>query len=622
MELDHEQKVVAMHVEGPLLLFAGPGTGKTRTLSVRVATLVQMGKAAATDILAITFTRDAATVMAERIQKLLGHDLMAINAGTFHSVALRLLQLGGRKLKVADEQCAFEEFKRALLEVGLPPDKWDPRVLFDMVAALKERLISAADYQPTANSYGEKALKSAYERYQTLLAEKRLCDFGDLILGAVEKLYADPEFLTYVQTLFPFVMVDEFQDTSVSQYEMVRCLTNLNRNLLVVGSPSQSIHEWRGANVAEIQAAFRRDFPAARAVTLTRNYRCTANIVAAATAVGSGYPDALQVAARPEGPPIELWQPANQFDEAAQIAAYILSVLDTGEVQPEHVAVLFRTHRQADVLESQLSACAIPYVVSGAQSLYQQAEVGHILAYLHLATDRDYPGALQSIINIPPRGLGPNTVSRLTGIEPVLTWDMLGAALRGGAFSPRVTSAIGTLISTVDTLSQMATENVPPDKLIEHLLEMSGYRVWAEELLDGYSQLRALEQVVQDASQFDHLPEFLRYADGRAGLSFSGGVTLTTMHAAKGLEWPVVCIAGVIEGVIPHARALKTGSGPDEERRLLYVAMTRALNRLVISAPCSQVQDGRSRDASPSRYLRLLPMNLLNIRSGIGGKQE
>jgi DNA helicase-2/ATP-dependent DNA helicase PcrA len=616
--MDEYQKAVAGHVRGPIMINAGAGTGKTTVLTVRFAALVKAGRAAASDILAVTFTREAAGVMRERVQNLIGEDVEGFNISTIHSLGHRLLRLGGGSVSVADPDDAYEIFQRAMLEVGMGSDRWDAQKLFAMVTTLKENLVGPEQYQPVGGSYLQESLRMAYTRYQALLGEAGVLDFGDLVLGAVEKLYRDPEFMSYIQTLLPYVMVDEFQDTSRSQYELVRCLVSGQGNVMVTGSPAQTIHEWRGARFKQLETAFARDFPDAPVHTLRVNYRSAGPIVRAASAVGYGYPDAEQVPDRDGGEEIQLWQPANQYEEAGRVAHLIQQLLNDGLPAPSDIAVLYRTHRQADVIESQLSACGIPYVLTGGPCLYKRPEVEDLIAYLTIAVHPNEEGPLERVVNVPPRGLGPNSVRRLKGPHPILTLDVLKAAVRGenGPLRPRVRTAAGDLLTQLTSLIARANDNTPPEEMIDLILELTGYRRWVEELLEGYSRLRAISQVREDASGYDDLLEFLQYAVERAGNNTKRGVCLSTIHMAKGREWPVVIVVGATEGLLPHARSLKQAAEPEEERRLMYVAMTRAEGRLVLSAPQAQVTDKGARSTQPSRYLRLIPRELLQVAEG------
>jgi DNA helicase-2/ATP-dependent DNA helicase PcrA len=612
-QLDETQKAVAGHKSGPLLVHAGAGTGKTSVQQFMVANLVQSGLAAPTDVLWITFTREAAGVCRDRLLMLLGQDLETKNISTVHSACLRLLNLRRRRrVKVADPEEAFDIFQRAMLQMGLTPDRWDAPVLYAQVCSKKENLVTAKDYKPLVGSFQEEALKRVYVRYQEILTEEGKLDFGDLVLTIVEELYADEDFLRYVRGLLPWVVVDEFQDTSVAQYEFIRLVTGSDDNLLCCGSPAQSIHEWRGAKYPHVRDGFRRDFPNAPEVTLPRNYRSSAMVVEAGKAIGWGYPDAQQEATRPPGDLIELWRPATQYEEAGRMAQFIARELDQGR-QAQDIAVLLRTHRQAHIFESQFSASGIPYVVSGTSRLYKRQEVTHLLTYLELGSKPQDEASVESIINSPPRGLGPNSVLRLKGTHPILTLGVLTNAVNGGngALPPRVEAAAAGLLGQLNAIGMQVAQGLPPADVIDFVLDVTGYREWAIELLDGYGRLRAMEQVQADAAGFDNLVDFLEHARKRTNEAAHVGVTISTIHGAKGREWPVVLVPGVVEGLLPHAKALKQSSEPEEERRLMYVAVTRAMDRLVLSAPVATVTEHRQVDTRPSRYLRLIPTDLL-----------
>lgn len=612
MQHDEAQAEVAGHGRGPLMVNAGPGTGKTRCLTARFAALVQAGLAAPTDILAVTFTREAAAVMRQRVQQLLGQDVEGLRISTIHSLAYSILRLGGqRRLKVAPPEEAYEHFKRAALEVGLSHERWDIKGLFHAIANLKERLIGVDQYQAIPGSIFQENLQRVYRRYQRILSEEGLLDFGDLVMKAIEKLYGDPTLLSFIQSITPFVMVDEFQDTSRAQYELIRLLVGDNRNILVVGSPAQTIHEWRGAQMNELREAFQQDFPTAGDQTLHTNYRSTGAIVEAASAVGEGYPDAVQNPSRSVGERVRVWRPADQFEEAGRVALAVRQWLNEG-ISPEEIGVLYRTHRQADPLESQLSASGIPYQMTGVERLYDRPEVRTLLAYLDLIVDSDQDGLLEQVVNVPPRGLGPNAVARIKGTDPILTMDALRTAAQGGNGLPsRVMEASAQFIAQIEQLRRV--QDLPPQTAIETILDVTGYRAWTEDLLDGRRQMQALGQVAQDAAGFDNLAAYLEYAQERATCTATGGIQLSTIHAAKGREWKMVIVVGVVEGLLPHSAALKEAQEPEEERRLLYVAMTRPKDILIISMPHRHVRSQGAREVIPSRYLRRVPRELFEV---------
>ena len=614
-QFDEAQAAVAGHGRGPLMVNAGAGTGKTRCLTVRFAALVKAGLAAPTDILAVTFTREAAGVMHQRVQKLLGEDVDGLRISTIHSLAYNVLRLGSRKrLKIVPPDEAYEHFQRACLEVGLARERWDVDALFRIVTRLKERLIGADQVQAVPGSVFQENVQRVYRRYQDILTEEGLLDFGDLVMGAVERLRDDASLTRYLQILTPFVMVDEFQDTSRSQYELVRLLMGTDQSIVVVGSPAQTIHEWRGARIGELQEAFRQSFPQAPDLTLHTNYRSTATIVGASAAVGEGYPDAAQTPYRESGEPIQVWRPADQFEEASRVALAVRQWLDEG-IPPAEIGIIYRTHRQADALENQLSAVGIPYRMSGVERLYDRSEVQTLLAYLGITLDPDQVGLLERVVNVPPRGLGPNTRTRIKGTEPVLTMAALRAAAQGrDSLSPRAVEAAARFVGQIDVLTHKA-QTLSPQETIKAVLETTGYVEWAEGLLDGHRRTQALAQVAQDAAGFEDLTAFLEYANKRAAYITTKGVQLSTIHAAKGREWRNVIVTGVLEGLLPHAAAVKEKGeeDPEEERRLLYVAMTRAKDQLVLSVPRALAYENGTRETAPSRYLRRLPKNLFEV---------
>jgi len=415
-DLDPAQQAVVEHEQGPLVVLAGPGTGKTRVLTCRVARLAEKGLASPRDVLAVTFTRKAAAEMRERVQLLLGYDVNELNISTIHSLAYRILHSGqvlltqaqGKKrLHVLEPGEAFGVLKRAALETGLTPNRWDPEMLFGEIQRAKDRLVGPDEYVRVPGSYFEKHVARAYRRYQQILEEEDKLDLADLVWKAVRLLRNNPALLAHLRALSPHVMVDEFQDTSMGQYELLRLLAGESRNLFVVASPAQALYGWRGAHVDRLLAHVRHDFPEVREVTLTSNYRSTGTIVRASREVVDGkYRDAALVPVREPGERVVVARLPTPDDEAAFVAAETSHLHEDGMPWSE-MAVLYRTHRQAYVLEKCLAQAGVPYTLGEGRRLYQREEVVQVLAYLRLAQDPDALGALDTGVNVPPRGIVP-----------------------------------------------------------------------------------------------------------------------------------------------------------------------------------------------------------------------
>jgi len=625
--LDPAQQAVVEHEQGPLVVLAGPGTGKTRVLTCRVARLAEKGLASPRDVLAVTFTRKAAAEMRERVQLLLGYDVNELNISTIHSLAYRILHSGqvlltqaqGKKrLHVLEPGEAFGVLKRAALETGLTPNRWDPEMLFGEIQRAKDRLVGPDEYVRVPGSYFEEHVARAYRRYQQILEEEGKLDLADLIWKAVRLLRNNPALLAHLRALSPYVVVDEFQDTSMGQYELLRLLAEQSRNLFVVASPAQALYGWRGAHVDRLLTHVHHDFPEVREVTLESNYRSTGTIVRASREVVDGrYRDAALVPVREQGDLVVVARLPTPDDEAAFVAAETSHLHEDGMPWNE-MAVLYRTHRQAYVLEKCLAQAGVPYTLGEGRRLYQREEVTQVLAYLRLAQDPDALGALDTVVNVPPRGIGPNSLRRIKQGRVHLTAELLAQAIAEGlnwGLREQVVEAVYELHCLItQVLPQKA--DLPPAELIQFVLDATGFVEWLRQEFDGQRRLAGIHQLQEDTAEFPHLADFLDYARERTdGFFESGrGVQLSTIHAAKGLEFDAVLVVGLEEGMLPHARALKTARDPAEERRLCYVAMTRARDRLYMLCSRTRATDGRAQPRRPSRYFGDLPRSLLEQR--------
>jgi DNA helicase-2/ATP-dependent DNA helicase PcrA len=616
------------HERGPLIVSAGPGTGKTRVLTYRVARLVEKRLAGPRDVLAVTFTRKAAAEMRERIQLLLGYDAAdgELHVSTIHSLAYGVLaaqkaQRGKKKrLDVLEPDDAFAVLKRAALETGLTPDRWDPESLFREVQYAKDRLVGPDEYVQVRGSYFEEHVARAYRRYQQILEEEQKLDLADLTWKAVQLLNRNPALLAHLRALSPFVMVDEFQDTSLGQYELIKLLVGEAHNLFVVVSPAQALYGWRGAHVEQLLAQVRQDFPETQEIALASNYRSTGAIVRASREIVNGrYADAHLTPVREMGERLVVGRLPTQDDEAAFVVAEARQLHESGTPWAE-IAVLYRTHQQAYALEKALSRAGAPYTLGDGQRLYQREEVGQALAYLRLAQDPDAEGALDAVVNTPPRGIGPNSLRRIKQGQPYLTAELLAKAVAEGlAWGLRdqvVESTCGLLAFVTQELPRRA--DLPPAELLRYVLDATGFEKWLLEEYDGYRRLASIRQVHEDAAEYATLSDFLDYAFERSDGFFetSRGVQLGTIHAAKGLEFAAVFVVGLDEGTLPHARALKTAADPAEERRLCYVAMTRAKDRLYMLCPQARVADDKAQPRRPSRYFGDLPPELIEKGQG------
>lgn len=607
---------VVHHVSGPLEIQAGHGTGKTTLLLTRYARLVRERLAWPYEVLLLTFTRRAALELRERLQLLLDEDTDDLPILTLHAFARRLLasQPDHRHhtLTIYDPNHAFRVLRRAMADMRLPETVWPPAFVAGLMADAKEQGLGPVAFTTVQDSPAQQALARVYERYQALLAQARALDFADLVLEASRLLRADAGLLAELQQRYRFLMVDEFQDTSLGQYALVRLLAGPGENLVVAASAAQSIYEWRHAHYPRLSAQFRADFPKAPLVCLQDNFRSTQQIVAAAGALfrPGQYPDVDLTARRGAGEPIRDVRVPSEHDEAAFVAGEA-SRLAQGGTPLSEMAVLFRTNRQSALLEHAFMRQRMPYVLPGQQRLYHRREVRDVLAYLALATTGD-EAALNQVINTPPRGLGPVALRLLRGRQGGISWARLVEAMsepEAIGLRPSTVQAIERFWDMVQALRKTAG-SLPPAELINRVLEDTGYRAWLADELDGPLRLNSIHELRREAEGYPDTARFLAGIGAQIEADLERpdeeGVTFLTIHAAKGLQFKVVFVVGLEEGLLPAAKAVD-GAGEAGERRLAHVAFSRACDLLYLVSARSRELGGRRVYPRPSRYLGTIP---------------
>jgi len=663
--LNPQQRQAVEKIDGPLLVLAGAGSGKTRTLTYRIANILDQGRASPHGVLAITFTRKAAWEMRRRLEELAGKEAADITAVTFHSLGFKLLSaeagtLGYKpeKLVVYDAVEAERLLQRAIQEMNTDggstgarssangQSHWTIETVAPIIERAKDNLYGADDFVRVKGDFFEESIAQIYRRYQQLLLENNAVDYGDLIRLSVQLLKQNPGTLEFYQNLFRYVSVDEFQDTSFAQYQLVRHLVWRHRNLGCVGSPVQAIYSWRGADIHNILQRFREDFRDAPMVVLSENYRSTATILGAAQSVVAELPyrDAERLRTENEGGAPVIVVPLNtDWDEANYIANEIQRLDQARFCPPEDCAVLFRTRAQGRLLEQVFMHLGLPYTLVGDFKFFERREVKDVLAYLRVVYDTPAlaggarvfdASALQRIINRPSRGLGPASLQKLQAGEPELNFAAL-SGLHNRTDLPKkiLDAAIGFADLIFGDLPCAAKEKSLPD-FFDYVLERTGYLAWVEQDPDAKRRTANLRLLRAMTTRYEHsgssgsndaLGAFL--ADiatlsavdgGDAGVELPSeerGVTMATIHAVKGLEFPVVFIAGLEEGIFPHVRAMKTPEGMEEETRLAYVAMTRAMSLLYLTYARSRSVGNEMKEHSPSRFLAAIPKPLVEHRS-------
>ena len=643
--LNPSQRYAVELTEGPLMVIAGAGSGKTRVLTHRIAYLVHTGLSSPHAILALTFTQKAAREMRDRLDILLGERAEQLMLGTFHALALRIVKTEGQKLgydisrlRVFDAAHARAALQQAMRQAKLDERRWDAAQIADAIARAKQQLRNPDAFVRVNGDVYETTVGRVYTIYQQILKQANAVDFDDLLMLAAQLLRDDADVREFYATIYRYVLVDELQDVSELQYLLMRRIAERHENICVVGSPAQAIYGWRGASAPAILNRFERDFPTAEVIVLDQNYRSTQTIITAANAIihePSTAPDlrrtgpALAEREKPlwthnaAGMPITLKTAASESDEAKHVITEIVSLIQDDGFRADQCMVLFRTHRLARPLEQALLRAGLPYTLEGDNSFFNRKEVKDMLAYLSLAHNPDNPLALERVINVPPRGLGPKALEAIKAGEPQLSLTLLLNALAEENLKPTIREALQGFHDLVLGTLYEAGGSLPLGDLFDLTLEATGYQLWLAEQAGDAQRLANLDELrrlalrqpeVDDPRRAlgDFLNDIALLAESDPLYLDHGGVKLITIHTAKGLEARAVFLIGLEEGVFPHQRALGTQAELNEERRVFYVGLTRAMERLYLSyARTRGGPDGRLHDHAPSRFVREIPRNLI-----------
>ncbi|HZO98028.1 MAG TPA: UvrD-helicase domain-containing protein [Gaiellaceae bacterium] len=627
-DLNEAQREAVVTTEGPLLVVAGAGSGKTRVLTYRVAHLLAACGVEPNEVLAITFTNKAAGEMRERIEAMVGPKARAIWILTFHAACGRILRreaprLGYRSnFTIYDQADQIRLVRACLEELERDPKRFVPRGVHAQISNAKNDLVGPEEYAARVASFYDQTVADVYALYQRRLYASNAVDFDDLLMLAVDVLRRFPEAHERWAKTFRYVLVDEYQDTNHAQYVLLRLLTDASGNVMAVGDPDQSIYGFRGARIDNI-LDFERDFPGTRTIALEQNYRSTNAILGAANAVIAHNRERKEKrlwSDLGEGEPVHAVEVEDEHAEARFVAAEIAALVEGGTSLAE-VAVVYRTNAQSRVLEDVLVRQGVPYRVIGGPRFYERAEIKDVLAYLQVIDNPYDSVSLVRIANRPRRGVGDTSLARLQTLadgEGISLWEALGRADEAG-LAPASLRAVQALHSLLQSLQAGALE-LPVSELVERVLDRSGYleALEAERTIEARGRIENLEELVGVAREFEagsqepSLSSFLQevslYSDQDAlrDGDDAGQVTLMTLHNAKGLEFRAVFMIGMEEGIFPHVRSLEEGS-LEEERRLCYVGMTRAKERLVLTHAARRSLYGRSDANLPSRFLDELP---------------
>ena len=630
------QAEAVLHTQGPVLIVAGAGSGKTRALTHRIAYLIREQGISPFAILAITFTNKAAREMAERVQGLLGE---RISSGmwilTFHSACARILRREHDHLGLPSSFTIYDDadterlLGTVLRELNLDAKRYPPRAMAAAIGRAKDHVLTAAEFEGVASNFYEQTIAKVYADYERRKLAAGALDFDDLITEVVRLFREHPDVLEHYQERFPYILIDEYQDTNRAQYQLVNLLAAKYRNICVVGDADQGVYSWRGATIQNL-LDFERDYPDAEIFLMEQNYRSTSNILAVANAL---------IEHNVQRKPKSLWTESqggelavryradDEHEEAVFVAEETHRLVEQEAHRYSDVAIFYRTNAQSRVLEDIFMRAGTPYRVVGGVRFYQRKEIKDVLAYLHLLLNPQDTISARRVINTPKRGIGDATLSALESLATFEEIAFLDAARRADVLTElgaRARGAVAGFVGVMDRLQEAFDGGAGPQRMVEAAATESGYllELEAERTVEAEGRIENLRELGGVAAEFEQrspegtLAEFLEqvslvseqdeYDEG------SGSVTLMTLHNAKGLEFPIVFIIGLEDGVFPHYRSMGEPAQLEEERRLMYVGVTRARERLYLTHAWSRTLFGSTAFNPPSRFLGEIPSELVH----------
>ncbi|MEL3987105.1 DNA helicase PcrA [Bacillus velezensis] len=636
--LNPVQQEAVKTTDGPLLLMAGAGSGKTRVLTHRIAYLMAEKHVAPWNILAITFTNKAAREMKERVESILGPGADEIWISTFHSMCVRILRrdidrIGiNRNFSILDTADQLSVIKGILKERNIDPKKFDPRSILGSISSAKNELIEPEEFAKTAGGYYDQVTSDVYTDYQKKLLKNQSLDFDDLIMTTIKLFERVPEVLEFYQRKFQYIHVDEYQDTNRAQYLLVKQLAARLENICVVGDSDQSIYRWRGADIANI-LSFEKDYPSANVILLEQNYRSTKRILQAANEViknnSNRKPKNLWTE-NDEGIKLSYYSGDNEFGEGQFVAGKIYELNSSGRRKLSDIAILYRTNAQSRVIEETLLKSGLNYNIVGGTKFYDRKEIKDILAYLRLVSNPDDDISFTRIVNVPKRGVGATSLEKIASYAAMNGMSMFQAIKQVDfiGVSAKAANALDGFGAMIENLTNMQ-DYLSITELTEEILEKTEYRemLKAEKSIEAQSRLENIDEFLSVTKNFEQKSEDKSLVAFLTDLALiadidqldqkeeeSGGkdaVTLMTLHAAKGLEFPVVFLMGMEEGVFPHSRSLMEEAEMEEERRLAYVGITRAEEELYLTNAKMRTLFGRTNMNPESRFIREIPGDLL-----------
>ncbi|MEH7385890.1 DNA helicase PcrA [Bacillus sp. JJ1521] len=634
--LNEQQQEAVKATDGPLLIMAGAGSGKTRVLTHRIAYLMVEKQIAPWNILAITFTNKAAREMKERVQGILGGAAEDIWISTFHSMCVRILRrdidrMGfSRNFSILDTTDQLSVIKNILKEKNIDPKKFDPRTILGTISGAKNELQTPEDYEKTAGGMYEQIVSDVYKLYQKRLRKNQALDFDDLIMTTIQLFQRIPEVLEFYQRKFQYIHVDEYQDTNRAQYMLVKLLALRFKNLCVVGDSDQSIYRWRGADIANI-LSFEKDYKNAKVILLEQNYRSTQRILKAANQVIQNNMNRKAKnlwTENDEGKKLFYYRADSESGEAQFVAGKIRELVDGGNRSYKDIAILYRTNAQSRVMEEVLLKSNINYQIVGGIKFYDRKEIKDILAYLRVIANPDDDISLTRIINVPKRGIGATSIDKIANYAIAQDLSIFQALLEVEqiGLSAKITNSLREFRDLINNWDQMQ-DYLSVTELVENVLEKTGYleALKTEKTLESQSRIENIEEFLSVTQNFEKANDDKSLVAFLTDLALvadidkldedendkHNAVVLMTLHSAKGLEFPVVFLMGMEEGVFPHSRSLMEEAEMEEERRLAYVGITRAEEELYISNAQMRTLYGRTSMNPVSRFIAEIPEELL-----------
>lgn len=634
--LNEQQQEAVKATDGPLLIMAGAGSGKTRVLTHRIAYLMVEKQVAPWNILAITFTNKAAREMKERVQAILGGAAEDIWISTFHSMCVRILRrdidrLGfNRNFSILDTTDQLSVIKNILKEKNIDPKKFDPRSILGTISSAKNELQTPEEYEKTAGGMYEQIVSDVYKLYQKRLRKNQALDFDDLIMITIQLFKRVPEVLEFYQRKFQYIHVDEYQDTNRAQYILVKLLASRFKNLCVVGDSDQSIYRWRGADIANI-LSFEKDYKNAKVILLEQNYRSTQRILKAANQVIQNNMNRKAKnlwTENDEGNKIFYYRADSESGEAQFVAGKIRELVNGGKRSYKDIAILYRTNAQSRVMEEVLLKSNINYQIVGGIKFYDRKEIKDILAYLRVIANPDDDISLTRIINVPKRGIGATSIDKIANYAIAQDLSIFQALqeVEQIGLSAKITNSLREFRDLIHNWDQMQ-DYLSVTELVENVLEKTGYleALKTEKTLESQSRIENIEEFLSVTQNFEKANDDKSLVAFLTDLALvadidkleedendkNNAVVLMTLHSAKGLEFPVVFLMGLEEGVFPHSRSLMEEAEMEEERRLAYVGITRAEEELYISNAQMRTLYGRTSMNPVSRFIAEIPEDLL-----------